>query len=763
MRDLLEGRLLRRAAAAFAATVLAAALVAVAAAMPAGAASSVDLSTALLQCAGLSGARRARHHLRVAVNNASATVATNVVADVVIPAGATVVDLYDNCSTSGSHVTCTWPTVAMNIGPGRGHLSDVRFDRHEDDHVQRNRQTNPNIGGNSAASLDINVVSENADLAGTNENARVALGTQSTYRVGHQFDNKGPTAAADAAVTGTVTGGTIVPGSFNFFTNYFTTPNRNGNLAASDCTVTATTFSCAPVFSGGVFDAPQPFVFYDVMLPTTPGTVVATATLTGRADPVSSNNSSTFTIDVAEPATELVASIESPGVVASGQPFVLTAVIEGGGEIPAQQPVATLTVPDDWGIALSPNPPPSGVVCAVLTSPHALRCTRDTMPSDQTWEVQATVTPPAGAGTGTATFDVTTTTPEIGTFPDSASLDIRYTPNAGAHLLSVTPDMNLQDGDAVTVAGVGFTPGAEIFFCEGITAPVQVCGTNQSSTTADADGSFSANVNVARFLVVRNVGVIDCARPNASCAIGVLDSGSSSGAVAAPLSFTAQPPVENPFNAHITGRVTDAAGNRVAGALVWAYRPGDTWVASLQTVTDASGDYVFDDPEPGISYRITFAPPAGSQLVRQWYDGTPAGSPTRAKRASGVAQRAGADRDGRCGAGRGRQSRRNRDRTRWDARRQRARQGIPRRGQLGRPVCRHDGRQRRLSLRRRRSRYTNTNFVRAAGGLRAGPRVVRQRRDAHHRDTGDCQRRGDRHCGRVACAATVTRQRRPTT
>jgi hypothetical protein len=85
------------------------------------------------------------------------------------------------------------------------------------------------------------------------------VGTETTFSVQDRFENLGPTAAGDATVSGTVTSGaTIVPGSFNFFRDFF---NPSGNVADEECSVTATTFTCAPVFSNGVFSAPQPYVY----------------------------------------------------------------------------------------------------------------------------------------------------------------------------------------------------------------------------------------------------------------------------------------------------------------------------------------------------------------------------------------------------------------------------------------------------------------------------------------------------------------------
>ena len=153
------------------------------------------------------------------------------------------------------------------------------------------------------------------------------------------------------------------------------------------------------------------------------------------------------------------------------------------------------------------------------------------------------------------------------------------------------------------------------------------------TTTSTLNGTFSVNVPVARFLVVNGVGVVDCAQPQSVCGFGVSNRDTQTfGTVG--MTFTTQPPVADPFNASITGTVTNTSGHPVAGTLVWAYQAGDTWVGSQRTTTDASGHYVLENAEPGIPYRIVFAPPAGSGLVTAWYSGQ--GSPGTPARATGL-------------------------------------------------------------------------------------------------------------------------------
>ena len=101
-------------------------------------------------------------------------------------------------------------------------------------------------------------------------------------------------------------------------------------------------------------------------------------------------------------------------------------------------------------------------------SPRALRCTLASLAEFSAWEFDALLTTPPGVGSGTVTLTVTTTSPEVGTYPNTAFLVIRYGPGGATRELTITPDADLSDGDPVTVTGTGFVPNATIYFCQGI-------------------------------------------------------------------------------------------------------------------------------------------------------------------------------------------------------------------------------------------------------------------------------------------------------
>ena len=603
-------------------------LIAVSNASPASAVDGVDLVTSLDLAEGLPVADGPVLVIP-GVNNNGATDATNVVVDVALPAGASVADLPPECATSPGGAACSFELISAGSGFGVAlFLTFAAPGTYSITSTARADQSD--VDGDSSARLDVVVVEENADLSGRSRSDRVVVGTQTSHRVFHDFANHGPTAAAGASISGTVSGATIVANSFAFVTN------GGFEVAADRCTVAATTFACAPVTAGGTSPPQESFVFYDVILPTVPTVIVAAATITGRDDPDTSNNTSTVTIDVDEPTAEIYAQLVHEAPVASGVQFRVNTSIFNVGELAAQQLVAVIEVPADWTVAVG-SPVPPGTACTVTASPRALRCTLASLAEFSAWEFDALLTTPPGVGSGTVTLTVTTTSPEVGTYPNTASAVIRYGPGGQTRELTITPDADLSDGDPVTVTGTGFVPNATIYFCQGIIpegrpSGAQDCGTAIETVVADGAGGFTLPFTVERFLVVNDVGVVDCAQPGAACGIGAADffvPGGSS--VSAGVEFTPQAPVDDPFDARINGTVTDGEGDPVAGVRVWAFTRTDTWVGSLQTTTDASGSYILEAAEPGIAYQVVFIPTAGSDMVTTWYSGPGGpGAPSRA-------------------------------------------------------------------------------------------------------------------------------------
>ena len=150
------------------------------------------------------------------------------------------------------------------------------------------------------------VEEENADLVAGSE----PPGSGSRQRVRHTFRNDGPTQAGFATVEGTFPpGATLVPGTFQF--------GDMNTYPPLGCSVSATGYSCEP-FHEDLFslrrelelpwyigwDLPYSrWVEYDVIVPAGTGPVEATATVVGRADPDTTDNTSVVTLEpLATPA-----------------------------------------------------------------------------------------------------------------------------------------------------------------------------------------------------------------------------------------------------------------------------------------------------------------------------------------------------------------------------------------------------------------------------------------------------------------------------
>jgi hypothetical protein len=72
----------------------------------------------------------------------------------------------------------------------------------------------------------------------------------------------------------------------------------------------------------------------------------------------------------------------------------------------------------------------------------------------------------------------------------------------------------------------------------------------------------------------------------------------------------------------ITGAVTNAAGNPIAGVTVSAYGTGATWIGSYIASTQADGSFVLANVRNDI-FRVLFRPPTGSGLAFEWWDNAP--------------------------------------------------------------------------------------------------------------------------------------------
>jgi Carboxypeptidase regulatory-like domain/Neocarzinostatin family len=208
----------------------------------------------------------------------------------------------------------------------------------------------------------------------------------------------------------------------------------------------------------------------------------------------------------------------------------------------------------------------------------------------------------------------------------ACSLAAVATPSAAqaTRSLIVTPDSDLVGGDIVTLQGSGFTPLDTVYFCQGVvdgTPDPGDCGGPIDSTPTDESGDFSATYEVLRFITPPSLGMaIDCAAPSANCFMGAADFFAPGGA-AAVASITFAP--ATPVTLAITGSVTGPDTQPLPGADVWAYTTSDSWVASLQAVTDANGTFDLPGVQAGVAYRIRFGRPIGSSLASEWFNDVP--------------------------------------------------------------------------------------------------------------------------------------------
>lgn len=223
--------------------------------------------------------------------------------------------------------------------------------------------------------------------------------------------------------------------------------------------------------------------------------------------------------------------------------------------------------------------------------------------------------PSANCAMGAANLDGTTVVGPLVIVP----LDFAPQPPPS---VTVTPDTGLVDGDTLTVDVSDFPPSWRLVFCQGAfdgSFSHAECGEPFDAATTDSTGSFSVQLTARRFIGSSPFvpPTIDCAAPSAACAVGV---GPISLEITAltPITFAVQPPPDPIF-----GTVTGPDDSPLAGVDVWAYAPGDGFVGSLQSTTDAQGMYSFDAVEPNVPYRVLFFAPNMSTLASEWFDSSP--------------------------------------------------------------------------------------------------------------------------------------------
>ena len=373
------------------------------------------------------------------------------------------------------------------------------------------------------------------------------------------------------------------------------------------------------MFSGGVFYAPQPFVFYDVTLPATPATVVASATLTGRADPDHTNDTSTVTIDVDEPAAEIYTQI-TPVVdpIPSQEATLVDGPVLNAGELDADELVAVFEAPADWEIEVPPGPLPPGVACEVIVSPHAMRCTRTHAAGGRGMVGRRTRHTTGGHRHRRSQPRRLDGDARDRDLPERREHDDPVRTARRLVRSTSRPTPTSQDGDAVTFSGTGFTPNAADLLLRGprhrhdsAMRPTAACPFLSTAVRRERrvqrhrDRRALPRGRGRRRRRLRATGG-DVRHRCRRLPVAGWVCRHRADDVHAPAAR------RRPFRrSHQPAQSWTRPAHPVLGATVWAYRSSDGWVAPLRTTTDASGNYVLEDAEPGIAYRLRFGAPTG--------------------------------------------------------------------------------------------------------------------------------------------------------
>ena len=271
------------------------------------------------------------------VNNNGATDATNVVLDVTLPAGASVADLPPECATSPGGAACSFELISAGSGFGvalfltfaaPGTYSITSTARRRPIRRRRRQQCRDSTSSSSTRT----------PISSGASQSRLASSSARSPRSRVFHDLRQRTVRPQAARR------------FGFrhgqrrHDRYELVP-RSSRTGASTSPPSAapsppTTFTCAPVSARRhVSSRTSRSIFYDVILPTMPTVVVGAATLTGRADPDTSQQH----VDLhhrrrrAHGRDLRPARARSPRSP-SGVPFRRNLGIFNAGELAAQQP-----------------------------------------------------------------------------------------------------------------------------------------------------------------------------------------------------------------------------------------------------------------------------------------------------------------------------------------------------------------------------------------------------------------------------------------
>jgi Fibronectin type III domain/Neocarzinostatin family len=159
--------------------------------------------------------------------------------------------------------------------------------------------------------------------------------------------------------------------------------------------------------------------------------------------------------------------------------------------------------------------------------------------------------------------------------------------------IAVTPNSGLTDGQIVSVEGTGWSPGATVGYCQGVSIdpadPSNCNGGSYSTVTADNAGTFTVAVTLTRIVYIPRLGVLlDCADPATQCVIGAADVGDVVNTVAlAPITFAAAPPT-----APMIGVVVAGNGEATVSWTAPTFDGGSPVTGYVVT------PYIVDTPQP---------------------------------------------------------------------------------------------------------------------------------------------------------------------
>ena len=492
------------------------------------------------------------------------------------------------CTIDGQTVTCELGTLAA--GTTRRLVLTAEVDVADDGGVVALSATSD--GPEISPDPHPNTVDQPVDVDAPNADLGAAIQIPSVVPAGQPVVlrptilNAGPSSPAVTSVLELPADWTIVSVDASSF------------LDPDPCTTAGSTVTCA--FS--VSSAGNNRSYGVTVVPSLADDQTLRYSVTGAVtDPNPANDSREYTVSTIPATVDLGLAISTAQQVGANAPFNVRFEVENTGPANAENTTITLPLPAGTtfeGMGTSTDGFTCSATGGTLTCVHPLLGTGD-------HDVDVRLRH-LSVGTVDLTATVSTTTSES---PDTLT-------NTATFAQTIQPVTARVTGTVTDESGAPIAGARVELYRVGQTTAATSRGTN-------ADGSYTlTGIAAGEYQVRFSSGLTYHAEwfddlPTRAGAQVFVAAGLGEVHTAEAELAAAQP-------TEITGRIVDGAGDPIAGVVVAAYAPTDTFLGTTWATTASDGTYRFLVPDG--TYRLAISPPTGSGFVSEWFDDRPSRS-----------------------------------------------------------------------------------------------------------------------------------------